>query len=194
MKVRLHVSPTNEWAFRADPEPPERPESLFDPEGGRGLPGVLGRILGRFGRRLGAEYHHMRRAIEETERLRWIRNLIRWLEARSDPSEPLLRGLRGASEVDLYYPASLSAALVRRRFLRFLRRRYRAHTRGIVINLVLLPVTAALAILPGPNVFFGWNAYRLIAHYLARQGARRVMRGECPMRLHPVAEEGAVVA
>jgi len=184
MRVQLVIGPGNRWTFRAEPEG-EAEAPLEPPFGSSGM-------LARLWRWLLAGYHHARRTIETTERMRWIREGFRRLEARSDPSESLLRRMRTATDVVLVYPEPLSAALVRRRFLRFLRRRARAHARGMVLNALLLPVTAAMAILPGPNVFFAWNVYRLIAHALARQGARRVLRGECALRVHAVAEADAV--
>ncbi len=184
MRVRLVIGPRNRWNFQAEPE--------GEVEAHLESPFSSGRVLARLWRRLLAEYHHARRAIETTERMRWIREGFRRLETRIDPSESLLRQMRRATEVVLLYPEPLSAALVRRRFLRFLRRRSRAHARGIALNALLLPVTAAMAILPGPNVFFAWNAYRLIAHALARQGARRVLRGECALHVCAVAEAGVV--
>lgn len=48
------------------------------------------------------------------------------------------------------------------------------HTRWLYINTALLPVTAAAAVLPGPNVFFAWNAFRLFGHYQARRGAEEM--------------------
>ncbi len=185
MRVRLVIGPGNRWSFQAEPE--DEAEAHLEPSFGSS--GMFARLW----QRLLAEYHHARRAIEATERMRWIREGLRRLEARVDPSESLLRRMRTATEVVLVYPESLSAALVRRRFLRFLRRRSRAHARGMALNALLLPVTAAMAVLPGPNVFFAWNAYRFIAHALARQGARRVLRGECALRAQAAAE-GDVVA
>jgi hypothetical protein len=186
MKIRLVIEGGARWAFRAEPEE----EAEARAESRAGAQGVLLRLW----QRLLARYHAARQRIEAAERMRWIREGLRRLEARSDPSESFMRRMRTASEVVLLYPESLSAALVRRRFLRFLRRRSRAHARGMVLTALLLPVTAAMAILPGPNIFFAWNAYRLIAHALARQGARRVLRGECALRLQAVAEGDTVAS
>ncbi|MCS6818026.1 MAG: mitochondrial K+-H+ exchange-related family protein [Blastocatellia bacterium] len=185
MRIRLVIGPGNRWTFQAEPEGEREARAEFSagPEG----------VITRLWQRLLAEYRHARRAIETSERMGWIQRWLRRLEARIDPNESLLRHMRTAAEIVLLYPASLSATLVQRRFLRFLRRQSRAHTRGIVLNALLLPVTAALAVLPGPNVFFAWNAYRLIAHLLARQGARRILRGACPVRLHSVAGGDTVV-
>ena len=171
MRIWLRLDSRQRWSFQAEPEGEEqmRPPTS---------------ALARLWQRLLAEYHHARGAIETTERMAWIRALLRKLEARVDPSESLLRRMRTAAEIVLLHPDSLSAPLVRRRFFRFLRRRARAHARGVVLNALLLPVTAAMAILPGPNVFFAWNAYRLIAHLLAWRGARRVLRQECPVHVH----------
>jgi hypothetical protein len=186
MRIWLRLDSRQRWSFQAEPEGEEEMRSPAH---------VLSQgLIGRLWQRLLAEYHHARRAIETTERMAWIRVLLRKLEARVDPSESLLRRMRTAAEIVLLHPDSLSAPLVRRRFFRFLRRRARAHARGVVLNALLLPVTAAMAILPGPNVFFAWNAYRLIAHLLAWRGARRVLRQECPVHVHATSEEEIIVS
>ncbi len=198
MNIRLCIDPQNQWNFQAEPEGGAEGYLTHPEDRGRppdsdafAIPGIL---LGRLWRWISTEYQRVRRVIETSDRMAWARHLLERLEARRDPSELLLRQMRTAPEIVLLHPGSLSASLVRRRFLRFLRRRARAHARGIVLNAVLLPVTAAMAILPGPNVFFAWNAYRLIAHVLARQGARRVLRGECPLRMRSAADENTPVS
>jgi hypothetical protein len=184
MKVRVVIGPGHRWTFQAEPEgeAEARREFSFGSSG----------LLAQLWQRLLIKYHRARRAIETREHMRWVRELLRRLEARADPGESLLRRVRAETEIVLLVPASLSAGLVRRRFLRFLRRRARAHARGIVFNVLLLPVTAAMALLPGPNVFFAWNAYRLIAHALAWQGARRVLRGECALHVRAAREDEPV--
>ncbi|GBC77020.1 hypothetical protein HRbin08_00488 [bacterium HR08] len=184
MRIWLRLDSRQRWSFQAEPEGEEE----------RRPPVLSQGIAGRLWPRLLAEYHRARRAIEMTERMAWMRALLRKLEARVDPSESLLRRMRTAAEIVLLHPESLSAPLVRRRFFRFLRRRARAHARGAVLNALLLPVTAAMAILPGPNVFFAWNAYRLIAHLLAWRGARRVLRQDCPVHVRAASEEGIIVS
>jgi hypothetical protein len=194
MNIRLSIDSRNRWSFHAEPE--EDRGGLSEDREGIPIgdaPLISRSVLGRLWRWLSAEYQRVRRVIETSERLAWGRRLLERLEARRDPSEPLLRQMRTAPEIVLLHPEGLSASLVRRRFLRFLRRRARAHTRGIALNVVLLPVTAAMAILPGPNVFFAWNAYRLITHILARQGARRVLRGECPLRMRSLTHASAPI-
>jgi hypothetical protein len=70
------------------------------------------------------------------------------------------------------------------------------HLRWLLVNIMLLPVSSIMMLLPGPNVFFGWNAFRLISHHLAREGGKRVLNGQCNLELIAAAEAdiGSAVA
>jgi hypothetical protein len=46
------------------------------------------------------------------------------------------------------------------------------HSPRFYFNIMLMPFTACLTVLPGPNVFFAWNFYRCLCHYQAVQGAK----------------------
>jgi hypothetical protein len=145
-----------------------------------------------FLRKLEEVYETTRRAIEHADNrivLR-LRQVIRYLESRIDPNESLMKRLRKAEVVEIIYPAPFKESLVRRRFLRFIRRQSRHHQRWMIINFLLLPVTGAMMLLPGPNVFFGWNAFRLISHYLAREGGQRVKAERCQLRFVPKSAVG----
>src|SRR3954467_8174562 len=37
-----------------------------------------------------------------------------------------------------------------------------------------VPLTSMMTVLPGPNVFLAWNAFRLYSHYRALQGVRHL--------------------
>ena len=52
------------------------------------------------------------------------------------------------------------------------RRKY--HQKWLYLNLLLLPFTAILGIVPGPNVFVMYNGFRCYAHYRAYHGALAV--------------------
>ena len=44
------------------------------------------------------------------------------------------------------------------------------HGRLLACSVLCLPITAAMTIVPGPNVFFAYNAYRTYRHFLAWRG------------------------
>jgi hypothetical protein len=75
----------------------------------------------------------------------------------------------------IHHPSDLSSS-VSSSVLSFLSSRRAFHTRWTYINLALLPLTACAFILPGPNVFFAWNAFRLYGHDQARRGAIEMER------------------
>lgn len=141
----------------------------------------------RFLRRLKSAYEATRGAIDRAHGglLLPVQRLIRYLESKIDPHETLLIEVRKAQAVEIVYPPPLGEKRVRRFFRRFINCQVRYHGRWMIINFLLLPLTGALTVLPGPNVFFGWNAFRLVCHYLAYDGGRRVQRGQCQVRFVP---------
>ena len=74
----------------------------------------------------------------------------------------------------LLYPSSLPAASVRDYLQTFLSDRRRFHSRRLLILLALLPPTAALCILPGPNPLLALWAFRAMGHWQARDGAKQL--------------------
>lgn len=141
--------------------------------------------------KLARKYEQIRTALDQASSpvSRSLRHVLARLEAHIPPEETLLKQMRKAPVIDILYPVTMKEAVVRRRFLRFLRRRVHYHTRWLMINFLLLPLTGLMMVVPGPNIFFGWNAYRVISHHLARQGGCRVLRGEVPLSLIPLSDE-----
>jgi hypothetical protein len=133
------------------------------------------------------KYKSLQVVLTESERgvgLR-VRRAWEWLQKRTAPDEPLLRSLRGAESIELFYPSSLSAAAVRERWADYLTSRSHRHTFWLVINSIISPLTVVLAPVPGPNVIGYWFVYRAVCHLLARLGIRRALRGEVPTELSP---------
>ena len=54
-----------------------------------------------------------------------------------------------------------------------LRSDYDKHRRWLIIDAVLLVISGALAIIPGPNVLAYYLAFRVVGHYLSMRGARQ---------------------
>ncbi len=183
MAVRLEIGPNREWQFvvRDDVGQPE------DQELGSGS---------RFFRWLGRRYSSIRQSMASTKKswLKAVDGAIGRLESQIEPMETLLMQSRKADSIALAHPPEINSSLVARRFRRRVRRSLRKCSRGILINVLLLPVTAAMTPLPGPNVFFGWNAFRLISHYLAREGGKRILRGECPIEASPMSTPSETVS
>jgi hypothetical protein len=107
--------------------------------------------------------------------------LVVWLErmrGRIDGAERILIAARTIPEVEVVYPVGWSEKRARRFLRLFLRYRLARHRGRLLVCVLLLPVTALLTILPGPNIFFFWNVYRLICHHLAGRGAKRLLHRE----------------
>jgi hypothetical protein len=106
----------------------------------------------------------------------WLSQAISWMRRGVDPSEPLLYALRTTPQIEILFTPQAGPRRTRRYLRRFLTGRLAAHRLGLLLNVALLPLTALLTPLPGPNVFFFWNAYRLLAHLLCGSGASRALR------------------
>ena len=93
--------------------------------------------------------------------------------AQSIAEQRTLWSLRGLTSAAFIYPDDLSESLateVREQLLAHARRH---HGWWLLANLVGAAVTAALVLLPGPNVIGYYFIFRVIAHYLSWSGARQ---------------------
>jgi hypothetical protein len=59
---------------------------------------------------------------------------------------------------------------ITRDFLSLVQSRTGKHRTGLYTSIACLPLSAALSILPAPNVFIAWNLLRVFSHYRALQG------------------------
>jgi len=179
MRIYLTITEKHRWLFFAD----NSPLVQFPRAGVESRNWFLTKLV--------AISLNIRRAIEEAQSplMVKVRQGLKYLESRIDSAERMMMQMRKRKLIEIVYPASLKDQLVRRRFIRFVRRRTRHHTRWLAINVLLLPLTAIMTPIPGPNIFFGWNAFRVISHYLAREGGKSVLRGNCQLVLIPAPEE-----
>jgi hypothetical protein len=105
-----------------------------------------------------------------TARLR--KRVLRWTAERI-AEQRLLWHLRKQTEARLVHPADLTPDEARRALRRALHRDADRHLRWLVLNSLLLIASAALAILPGPNVIGYYFMFRVVGHYLSLRGARQ---------------------
>lgn len=145
---------------------------------------------GRFWQRLQKTYSESLIYIQTSPRpfWVWVRKMLAWLEKLIHPSETLMRALVGTEQIEFIYPANVSYRFVERKWRRFLRYCARRHKRGVILNLILLPFTAAATILPGPNVFVAWNGFRLYSHIMASRGAERGLQKQISLKFSPTSE------
>ena len=121
----------------------------------------------------------------ETGVRKWVRGVIDTLNSRVDPTEPMLRRILSARTIEITYPSGISHHYVRRRLRLLLLNKTATHRRWIYINSAILPLTMALTVIPGPNVFLAWNGYRLFSHIRAWRGGQRALTGQVDVTFVP---------
>lgn len=72
---------------------------------------------------------------------------------------------------ELIYPSCLPREDVEEALVHMLDTNAAYHKRWLILNVMCLPLSAAMAVLPGPNVFVVWNGFRVYSHMQARKGA-----------------------
>lgn len=95
------------------------------------------------------------------------------LEKRFDYQENVCATLRHASRLLVLHSTDLASDEAAVRFIQFLDRCQRKHSRWFWIDFVLALLGSLLTPIPGPNVFFLYPAARSLGHYFALNGAKR---------------------
>lgn len=99
-----------------------------------------------------------------------IHGLGLWLLSRVKPSEIFLKSIsKDVTGVEVIYPSSLNAQLVRRRLRHIAMRGMIIHRKYFYGSVSLIPLTSALSVLPLPNVPFFWILFRTYSHWRALQ-------------------------
>ncbi|XP_059645364.1 uncharacterized protein C23H3.12c [Cornus florida] len=105
------------------------------------------------------------------------------LLARVKPSEIFLKSIsKEVTKVEVTYPASLNARLVRRRLRHIALRGTVIHKKYFYGSVTLLPLSSAFMVLPLPNIPFFWILFRTYSHWRALQGSERLLQlvSDCP--------------
>ncbi|PRQ51772.1 hypothetical protein RchiOBHm_Chr2g0148141 [Rosa chinensis] len=99
------------------------------------------------------------------------------LLARVKPSEIFLKSITNeVSHVEVTYPSSLNARLVRRRLRHIASRGSIIHKKYLYGSVTLLPLTSAFMVLPLPNIPFFWCLFRTYSHWRALQGSEKLLQ------------------
>jgi hypothetical protein len=145
-------------------------------------PGLFARLKRSFSETLrAAELARARRAAGEYDPIDtwWERARARVLAKVADAvaEQRLLWHLRHLTEARLQHPSDMSPeqaiAIMRASMVRDRDR----HLRWLVIDTVLMLLSAALVIVPGPNVLGYYFAFRVVGHYLSWRGAKKGLDG-----------------
>ena len=139
--------------------------------------GFVRRLVHRF-RQLLAEAEHERRhggADDGAPRGFMSRVRARTMRyvAESIAEQRLLWQLRGRADAVLLFPDDLSEAHAREILRRQLNRDFERHRFWLAIDSIGLIASAALMLLPGPNVVAYYFAFRIVGHFLSVRGARQ---------------------
>lgn len=99
------------------------------------------------------------------------------LLSRVKPSEILLKSItKDVTDVEIMYPSSLNARLVRRRLRHIALRGTIIHKKYFYGSLTLLPLTTIFTVLPLPNIPFFWILFRTYSHWRALQGSTKLLQ------------------
>lgn len=111
--------------------------------------------------------------------------LMRWV-AEWVAEQRLLWQLRGKDAVGLTYPDDMPEAEARQILMRSLQKDWERHRFWLIIDSLGLIGSAALVLVPGPNVLGYYFLLRTGGHYLSLRGARQGLR-VCTWTLAPSA-------
>lgn len=95
-----------------------------------------------------------------------------WLADRI-AEQRLLWQLRACHAATLVYPSDIDADQAWKLLEWDLKRDRDRHRRWLIVDGLLLVVSAVLALLPGPNVIAYYFLFRVVGHYFSMRGARQ---------------------
>ena len=79
-----------------------------------------------------------------------------------------------ANEINIYFSGKDSERKIRMLFFLFLQKQKTKHLFLLIIETILLPVSGLMALIPGPNVFFGMLALIMVTHWQAFRGINQL--------------------
>ncbi|XXG81562.1 hypothetical protein AAC387_Pa09g2160 [Persea americana] len=189
MKARLVVFPIKgrNWCFSrsADRTPPEskssiKPQTFKDlwkkfSSDGRSVAQNAEIAIDFAAEKMNRAWHNLEKAPVGTFKNK-LHNLGLRLMSRVKPSENFLKSIsKEITKVEVTYPMSLNPHLVRRRLRHIAMRGSIIHRRYFYGSLSLLPFTAALTVLPMPNVPFFWILFRAYSHWQGLKGSEQLL-------------------
>lgn len=113
-----------------------------------------------------------------------LQGALHWMRQRGSSSEKALRELREPEAVEVIHPTALSEAEAHQVWRDLLAGLVRQHRRWLIVHGSLLPLGALATVVPGPNIWFVYLAWRTLAHWRTAQGGSRAL-DEVPVRFTP---------
>lgn len=155
-------------------EPEDAPEPAAAPP-----TGVFKRLTYRFNQML-AEAERERWQATSAPATGWTvrvrRRIMRWV-AESIAEQRLLWQLRRRSDATLIFPSDIPEPHGRLILRRHLSHDFERHRFWLAIDSLGLVGSAALMLVPGPNIVAYYFAFRMVGHFLSVRGARQGLRG-----------------
>jgi K+-H+ exchange-related protein len=169
-EVEVYLVPVGSGRYELYSEP--RDESSSDP-----LP-EDGTFWRRKVRALGARWREATEAASGEaagSRLGRVRDWMVRRLAESIAEQRTLWALRGAEAASFVHPADLPETAAAQVRIGLLARARGHHRRGAWVNAAATVVTAALVLLPGPNIVGYYFIFRMVGHALSWRGARQAL-------------------
>jgi hypothetical protein len=138
--------------------------------------GVVGRLRHKFAvmLRTAEERQHRRRAGEELEAKGWMGRVqdrcMAWVVERI-AEQRLLWHLRRQIAANAIHPDDMTFEQAMTLIRRILQRDYERHKVWLVVDTLGLTASGLLVLLPGPNIFAYYFAFRVVGHWLSMRGA-----------------------
>ena len=138
--------------------------------------GVIGRLRHRFSAMLrAAEERQHRHEPDPADHdkgflARAQDRILAWVVERI-AEQRLLWNLRGQAEAMAMHPDDMTFDQVQTLIHRMLQRDYDRHQVWLVVDTLGLIASAALVLLPGPNIVGYYFAFRVVGHWLSMRGA-----------------------
>lgn len=174
--MELFLIPLGADRYELYCEPPAAVEEEDQADAPRG--GLFARLRRQFSQVMAvAEHDRNRRASHPGEpppagtMARLKARALAWI-ADAIAEQRLLWHLRHQEHVRLLFPADMVNADALRIAKASLQRDADRHWRWLLIDSVLLMLSALLILIPGPNVVGYYFAFRVVGHYLSLRGAR----------------------
>jgi hypothetical protein len=170
--MTVFLVPVGQERYELYCEEPDDTASVSDPPSG-----MFRRLIHRFREQL-AEAERERRRGPASERAsdgfmsRAKAHTMRWV-AESIAEQRLLWQLRRQADACLVYPDDLRDVHAMEILRRQLNRDFERHRFWLAVDSLGLIASAALVLLPGPNIVAYYFAFRLVGHFLSVRGARQ---------------------
>jgi hypothetical protein len=148
----------------------DEPEEVGDPP-----KGMFRRLRQQFSEML-AEAERERREGSPAVQGGWMARskarLMRWV-AESIAEQRLLWHLRRQTEACLFHPDDVDEQTAMAMLRASMKSDFEKHRFWLIIDTLGFIASAALTLLPGPNLVAYYFAFRLVGHYLSMRGARQ---------------------